>query len=73
LGGKPDRVKHKKVKSIKWKRINSKRYQFDIIAESGLYLNELVTGDGGRTKPSVSQLLENSGKIKEFDLIGLED
>jgi tRNA pseudouridine synthase 10 len=73
LGAKPDRTKHKKVKSIKWKRINSKRYQFDIIAESGLYLNELVTGDGGRTKPSVSQLLENSGKIKEFDLIGLED
>lgn len=72
LGAKPDKTKHKKVKSIKWKRINSKRYQFDITAESGLYLYELVTGDGGRTKPSISQLLSNSGKIMEFDLIGIE-
>ncbi len=72
LGRKEDRTKHKKVKSIKWKRINSKRYQFDITAESGLYLNELVTGDGGRTKPSLSQVLGNSAKIREFDLIGLK-
>jgi tRNA pseudouridine synthase 10 len=73
LGQKPDKTKHKKIKSIKWKRINKKRYQIVISAESGLYLHELVTGDGGRTKPSVSELLGNQAKIKEFDLVGLED
>ncbi|MFH1237549.1 MAG: tRNA pseudouridine(54/55) synthase Pus10 [Candidatus Aenigmatarchaeota archaeon] len=72
LGAKPDKTKHKKVKSIKWKRINTKRYQFDITAESGLYLQELVTGDGGRTKPSISQVLENQARMKEFDLIGIK-
>lgn len=72
MGRKGDRTKHKKVKSIRWKRINSKRYQFDITAESGLYLNELVTGDEGRTRPSVSHVLGNRARIKEFDLIGLE-
>jgi tRNA pseudouridine synthase 10 len=72
LGAKPDKTKHKKVKSIKWKRINTKRYQFDITVESGLYLQELITGDGGRTKPSVSQLLENQAHMKEFDLIGIK-
>jgi tRNA pseudouridine synthase 10 len=72
LGAKPDKTKHKKVKSIKWKRINTKRYQFDITAESGLYLQELITGDGGRTKPSISQVLENQAHMKEFDLIGIK-
>ena len=72
LGAKPDKTKHKKVKNIKWKRINTKRYQFDITAESGLYLQELITGDGGRTKPSISQLLENRAHMKEFDLIGIK-
>jgi tRNA pseudouridine synthase 10 len=73
LGQKPDKTKYKKVKSIKWKRINTKRYQFEISVESGLYLQELITGDGGRTKPSVAHLLDNRAELKEFDLVGIED
>jgi tRNA pseudouridine synthase 10 len=72
-GKKPEKTKNKKVKSIKWKRINNKRYQFEITTESGLYLKELVSGDSGRTKPSVSSVLENQARVREFDLIGLED
>lgn len=73
LGRKEDRTKHKKIKSIKWKRINTKRYQFEIKAESGLYLNEMISGDAGRTRPSVSQILGNQAKLKQFDLVGLEE
>ncbi len=73
LGQKPDKAKHKKVKSIQWKRINTERYQIVITAESGLYLHEFVTGDGGRTDPSVSKVLGSQARIREFDLVGLED
>ncbi|MEE9323901.1 MAG: tRNA pseudouridine(54/55) synthase Pus10 [Candidatus Aenigmarchaeota archaeon] len=73
LGSKPDKTKNKKVKSIKWKRINNKSYQFEIKTESGLYLKELVSGDSGRTNPSVSGILANQAKVKEFDLIDIED
>jgi tRNA pseudouridine synthase 10 len=72
LPSKPDKIKDKKVKSIKWKRINNKRYRFEIKTESGMYLKELVSGDSGRTNPSVSKVLGNKAKVKEFDLIGLE-
>ncbi len=72
LPSKPDKVKDKKVKSIKWKRINNKRYRFEIKTESGLYLKELVSGDSGRTNPSISKVLGNKAKVREFDLIGLE-
>ncbi|MCD6591103.1 MAG: tRNA pseudouridine(54/55) synthase Pus10 [Candidatus Aenigmarchaeota archaeon] len=71
LGVRPERVRHKKVKSIKWKRINNKRYQFEITCESGLYLQEIITGDSGRTKPSVSELLGSKAKIVEIDLTDL--
>ncbi|UCC91318.1 MAG: tRNA pseudouridine(54/55) synthase Pus10 [Candidatus Aenigmatarchaeota archaeon] len=72
LPSKPDKIKDKKIKSIKWKRINNKRYRFEIKTESGLYLKELVSGDSGRTNPSFSKVLGNKAKVREFDLIGLE-
>ena len=73
LTSKPDKTKNKKVKSIKWKMVNNKRYLFEIIAESGMYLKELVSGDSGRTNPSISKVLGNQAKVREFDLIGIED
>jgi len=73
LGFKEDRKRYKKVKSIKWKRINNKKYQFEITAESGLFLRELITGDGGRTKPSLAELLKVNASLKSFDLIGFEE
>ncbi len=73
LTSKPEKTKNKKVKSIKWKRINNKRYLFEIKTESGLYIKELISGDSGRTNPSISKILGNHANVKEFDLIGLED
>jgi len=69
LKDKPDKLRHKKVKSIKWKKINTKNYEFEIQTESGLYIKELVSGDNGRTKPSISGILGNTGEIKQFDIV----
>jgi tRNA pseudouridine synthase 10 len=62
-------LRKRKVKSINWKKINEKTLEFEIRAESGLYVKELITGDDGRTKPSVSELLNNPAKVKELDVI----
>jgi tRNA pseudouridine synthase 10 len=64
-----DKVRKRTVKNIKWKRINDKKYELEITGEAGLYIKELVSGDGGRTKPSVSELLGNSAVVKELDVI----
>lgn len=64
-----DRLRNKKVKSIKWKKINTKSYEFEIHTESGLYINELVSGDRGRTKPSISEILGNPAEVKRFDVV----
>ena len=69
----PSRVLHRRanllrkreLKNIKWKRTNNKRLQLDIKGESGLYIKELVTGDDGRTSPSVAEKL---GPVKVISL-----
>lgn len=64
-----DLTRTRKVKSIKWKKINSKTIEFIIKGEAGLYIKELITGDNGRTKPSASELLKTGANVKELDVI----
>jgi tRNA pseudouridine synthase 10 len=37
--------------------------------EGGLYVKELITGDGGRTRPSLSEVLGIETKVVELDVI----
>ncbi len=64
-----NRTRNKKIKSIKWKRINRRKYQFEIRTQAGVYVKELVSGDDGRTKPSISGILENPAKVETLDVI----
>jgi tRNA pseudouridine synthase 10 len=57
------------VKSISWKLLDKKRLKLIIMAESGLYIKELITGDEGRTKPNVTDLLNNKVKKINLDVI----
>ncbi|MBN2101765.1 MAG: tRNA pseudouridine(54/55) synthase Pus10 [Candidatus Aenigmarchaeota archaeon] len=73
----PNRVMHRRadkerlrhVKTISWKKISSKKYEFKITGDAGLYIKELISGDNGRTRPSVSGILKNKGIVKELDVI----
>ncbi len=64
-----DKLRIKKVKNIKWKQINKKRIELFIRCSAGLYVKELVTGDEGRTTPSVAGLLKNTAKVLELDVV----
>ncbi len=67
-----DIVRRRKVLSIKAKLINPKTIEIEIETEAGLYVKELVTGDDGRTKPSVSGILGVGASVKELNVIGIE-
>lgn len=67
-----DIVRRRKVLSIKAKLINSKTIELEVETEAGLYVKELVTGDDGRTKPSVSGILGVRASVKELNVIGIE-
>jgi tRNA pseudouridine synthase 10 len=64
-----DKIRKRRVKDIKWRRINNKKFEFQIKGEAGLYIKELVTGDGGRTTPSIAGLLKNPAVVHTLDVI----
>lgn len=64
-----DKTRKRMLKKISWKLIGKKKIIFKIRAESGLYIKELITGDEGRTKPSISNLLNNKVKKINLDVI----
>ena len=49
--------------------VSGKGFRLQVKAESGLYIKEFVSGDSGRTKPSISSLLENKCEVKELDVL----
>ncbi|RLI98467.1 MAG: tRNA pseudouridine(54/55) synthase Pus10 [Candidatus Aenigmatarchaeota archaeon] len=67
-----DLLRKRRVKSLVWRRVSNKRLEIEIKGEAGLYVKELMTGDNGRTEPSVSGVLGNKAKVVELDVIKIE-
>ena len=64
-----DKFRKRLVKKISWKLIGDKKMILKVRAESGLYIKELISGDQGRTRPSVSELIINKPKKIKLDVI----
>ena len=77
----PSRVVHRRADKIRRRKILDIRVEAEgpgeavlvVKAESGTYIKELVTGDGGRTKPSLSELAGCPAEVKKLDVIGIGD
>ena len=41
-------------------------------AESGTYIKELVSGDDGKTKPNISEMIGAPCKVTELDVIEIK-
>ena len=67
-----DKIRKRSVKSIKYKQINKKTIELKVGASSGLYIKELVSGDSGRTNPSVAGILNVKAIPKDLDVIKIE-
>ncbi len=64
-----DKIRRRKVKDIKYKLLDKNSVEFEITTQSGMYVKELITGDGGRTQPSIASMLNNEVKSLELDVI----
>lgn len=65
-----ERKKHAEIIEAKQK---DSLIEMKIRAESGLYIKEFISGDNGRTKPSVSELLGTKCECKELDVVDIID
>ncbi len=64
-----DKLRKRVVKDMKWKKLGKRSLELVIRAEAGTYIKELVSGDKGRTYPSVSELLGMKAEVKELDVV----
>ena len=65
-------VRDRKIYNIKIEEIDNKKTTMLIEAQSGTYIKELVTGDNGRTKPSISELIKTPCKVLELDVMEIK-
>lgn len=64
-----DRVRRRHVLELNGHLVNAKQALLWIRCEGGLYVKELVSGDGGRTRPSLSELLKTPARVIELDVL----
>jgi tRNA pseudouridine synthase 10 len=76
----PERILHRRaellrkrqVKGLKFRQLKPRLLELKIKSSAGLYIKELITGDKGRTRPSVAEVLGRSAECKQLDVIKIE-
>ncbi len=77
----PTRVLHRRADLERMRRVHTAELEsFDaenavitVHCEGGLYVKELVSGDGGRTGPSLAALTGSEAKVIELEVIKVDD
>ncbi len=71
----PLRVVHRRADLVRKRKIYDARlisFEVPIVefkCDGGLYIKELISGDNGRTIPSLSELLGTEAEVKELDVV----
>lgn len=68
-----DKIRKRKVIDMKIEDIKMNEATLVVKAEAGTYIKELITGDNGRTNPSLSSLAGFDIKVEKLDVIGIGD
>jgi tRNA pseudouridine synthase 10 len=66
-----DLIRERYIYKVKVKKVALKKALLEIRCQGGLYVKELVSGDEGRTIPSVSSLLENRARTLKLDVLNV--
>ena len=73
----PTRVSHRRADKLRVRRVHradliemaGKMARIEIRGDSGLYIKELISGDGGRTSPNLAEALKVDAIVEELDVI----
>lgn len=73
----PRRVSHRRANKIRIRKVYKVERKssncLEICCESGLYVKELITGDDGRTVPSVSSVVQRDLECIALDVVKIHD
>lgn len=76
----PERVAHRRadlvrartVVRLSARAVDERSFEVELETEAGTYVKELVSGDDGRTSPSVSEALGVACRVAELDVLDVE-
>ncbi|MGB2780654.1 MAG: tRNA pseudouridine(54/55) synthase Pus10, partial [Phycisphaerae bacterium] len=71
LRRRPDLRRVRRVQSLAWRALDPRTIELEVRTEAGLYVKELVSGDGGRTRPSVAEVLGTAAECAELDVLAI--
>ena len=64
-----DLTREKYIYKVKVKKVTPNQAELTLRCQGGLYVKELISGDNGRTVPSVSELLGTEAKTLKLDVL----
>lgn len=67
-----DKLRERHVLDIEVEAFQGTTASLRIKGDAGLYIKELVSGDEGRTKPSLAGLLGVAARVRELDVLAVE-
>jgi tRNA pseudouridine synthase 10 len=76
----PERVAHRRADKIRERIVldieyvgeQDGKFVVEVLGEAGLYIKELVSGDGGRTRPSLAEILDRPSHVFSLDVVQVE-
>jgi tRNA pseudouridine synthase 10 len=64
-----DMIREKTIKILSAKKINENEFELVLETSHGAYVKEFISGDDGRTKPSISSFLGTNCVCKQLDVL----
>ena len=68
----PRKKRVRMVYEVAWRLVSPHVFELYVRCQGGLYVKEFIHGDGGRTKPSVSEILNTYLEVLELDVLAVE-
>ena len=67
-----DKVRERTATEIAYTGREEDGYVIEVTGEAGLYIKELISGDDGRTRPSLAELLGRPARVLRLDVVQVE-
>ena len=76
----PQRVAHRRADKIRERHATEitylgnepEGYVIEVTGEAGLYIKELISGDNGRTRPSLTEILGRPARVSRLDVVQVQ-
>ena len=76
----PQRVAHRRADKIRERKVldvicigrEGDGFVLEVTGEAGLYIKELISGDNGRTRPSLAEILGRPARVSSLDVLQVQ-